>query len=450
MAIKTSYFKIVFFFLLWISTVCAQEQDYLFPLRISSDQRYFEDQSGKTFFYSADTAWKLFLKLDLEEAQHYLEDRKRNGFTVVQTMLTGFDGNTDIAGRRPFSDSNDFSTVNDEYMEHVQEVIQIAESLNLVIAIAPLWAGCCGEGYGGRNEFMNNNGIDKSRWFGEYLAQKFGKFDNIFWIIGGDNDPKTSVEEYDALAKALKANAPHQLMTYHAASTHSSTDVWDNPDWLDVSMIYTYFRGFNKAWNWRQPDVYEVGYTEYQKTPKRPFFLGESTYEREHDPMGSPLQVRKQAYWSVFSGGAGHAYGSANWNIPPEWKENLRNFKGAITLVHLKNLFHSLPWTKVRPDISGSLIVGGNDTYATNDHATSVIAHDGGFALSYVPSQRSFTVNPQTLKGKKLDAYWYNPINGKVDYLGSYSTKGSIDFTSPSAQDWVLILDAGNTEFKLK
>ncbi|MGB3777753.1 MAG: DUF4038 domain-containing protein [Tunicatimonas sp.] len=64
---------------------------------------------------------------------------------------------------------------------------------------------------------------------------------------GGDNDPFNALEEIEAMADGLHRQAGNQLFTYHAASTHSSTDVFPEADWLDVSMVYTYFRGFGKA-----------------------------------------------------------------------------------------------------------------------------------------------------------------------------------------------------------
>ena len=114
-------------------------------------------------------------------------------------------------------------------------------------------------------------------------------------------------------------------------------------------MIYTYFRGFNKAWNKDQPDVYEAGWREYAKAPPKPFFLGESTYEGEHGAWGSELQVRKQAYWAVLSGAAGHAYGSLNWNMLENWRTHL-DLPGAGSLKHLREFFESIDWWRLVPE----------------------------------------------------------------------------------------------------
>lgn len=429
---------------LLIACMCSTTlfaQEFIFPLKISSNKRYLEDENGKTFFYAADTAWKLFLSLTEEEVKLYLEDRKAKGFTAIQVMLTGFVDDITINGKAPFSDSNNFSSIDEAYMTKVEDVVAMAESMNLILSIAPLWAGCCGEGFAGSNDFIVNNGVEKSKDFGTYLGSRFNKYTNIIWIIGGDNDPGQSRKGYDALATGIKSKAPSHLITYHAASTHSSTDVWGNPEWLDISMIYTYFRGFDKAWNVKQTDVYEEGFSEYQKEPTKPFFLGESTYEKEHENWGSAHQIRKQAYWSVFSGGAGHAYGSINWKFPEDWKKNLE-LEGAKSMQYLKKLFYLMPFENSTPDISGKFVIDGKGKYASNDYTTSVISKDKTFAVSYIPSGRSLTVDASLLRGKKCNAFWYNPINGEIFLIGANKTKKALLFKTPSIDDWVLILGA--------
>src|SRR5688572_33124068 len=98
--------------LLLFSTISLSAQVYKFPLKISTNNRYLTDQKGKPFFYNGDTGWKLFLKLNKAEVIEYLTDRKQKKFTVIQTMLTGFAGEKNIFGNKPFTDSSNFSTVN--------------------------------------------------------------------------------------------------------------------------------------------------------------------------------------------------------------------------------------------------------------------------------------------------------------------------------------------------
>jgi len=424
-------------------------QEYKFPLKISANHRYLIDQNEKPFFYNGDTGWMLFLKLDKTEVIDYLTDRKNKQFTAIQTMLTGFEGKENIYGQKPFSNSNDFLTINKAYFDHVEWVVQQADSLGLLIAIAPLWAGCCGEGYGGKGavgpkSFMDTNGPSKSRAFGEYIGKKFAKFNNIIWISGGDIDPFEDRETMNELALGIKSQAPHQLMTYHPSSSHSSTDVWDNrTSWLDVVMTYTYFRGFDKAWNKNQPDVYEINYKEYAKIPIKPFFLGESTYESEHSAWGSAVQARKQAYWSVLSGGFGNAYGTPMWNFPANWRP-LLELPGGNSLRHYFSLFQSFPWYKIVPDPESKIIVEGAGEYAKNNYAIAGSDENGRFLIAYIPSGRTFKINTASLTGKKVNASWYNPRKGTSTLIGKYKNPGVYSFQTPDENDWVLVIDSKN------
>jgi hypothetical protein len=296
---------------------------------------------------------------------------------------------------------------------------------------------------------MNANGPGKAHDLGRWLGQRFAKYQNVMWILGGDNDPHDAREEMRQLGLGLKEGAPHQIITFHAASSHSSTDVWPADErWLDVSMVYTYFRGFNKAWNKNQPDVYEVSHAEYAKIPVRPFFLGESTYEGEHGAWGSELQARKNAYWCVLGGGMGHAYGSPNWNQPANWREVLR-LPGAASLKHFRRVFESRPWWTLIPDVQNVVAVEGRGTFATNDYATTALARDGSFAVAYLPVKRALTIDLSKLSGDAVVGWWFNPRNGEATRIGELSEKQRRSFEPPADGDWVLVLDDASKEFRL-
>jgi hypothetical protein len=427
-----------------------------FPLKISENRRHLVDQRGTPFLYQADTPWMLFTKPTEREAKEYLARRKEEGFTVLQVMLTGFLGMTNHAGDLPFAGTppeQDFARPNENFFAPVDRVIEEARHQGMLLAIAPAWSGCCGEGWAGKEKDgtpkpMNKNGAEKSRDLGRWLGHRYGKFDNVMWILGGDIDPYNAREEIRALGLGLKDTAPQQLITYHASSSHSSTDIWPADErWLDVSMVYTYFRGFNKAWNKNQPDVYEVSHAEFAKTPVRPFFLGESTYEGEHDAWGSGLQVRKQAYWCMLGGGFGHAYGSPNWQLPANWREVLE-LPGAKSLKHLRSLFESRPWWRLRPDVENLVAVAGRGAFATNDYAVTALADDGSFAMAYLPTRRTLTIDFTKISGDRVNVSWFNPRNGETTHVEVHDKARRI-FEPPGEEDWVLVLDDAAKKYQM-
>jgi hypothetical protein len=358
-----------------------------------------------------------------------------------------------LAGQLPFEGEHDLARPNEAFFAHADGVIRTASEMGLLLAIAPMWSGCCGEGWAGTAKDgslkpLNKNGAIKSRSLGRYLGQRYGKFDNIVWILGGDIDPDNAREEIRQLGLGLKEAAPRHLITYHASSSHSSTDIWpDDESWLDISMVYTYFRGFNKAWNKNQPDVYEVSHAEYAKLPVRPFFLGESTYEGEHGAWGSALQARKQAYWCVLGGGFGHAYGSPNWNFPKNWRQVMEQ-PGAVSMKHVRDLFESLAWWILVPDVRNVVVVEGRGEWASNNCVTAARTSDGSLAIVYLPQSRPIVVDLSRLTGL-IRARWFDPTSGQFKPIeGSpFTNEGLRKFSPPEKNaagdgDWALLLEA--------
>jgi hypothetical protein len=432
----------IIFLFFWSTNLSAQ--NYTFPLKIGRDKRHLTDQRDRPFLYFSDSGWLLFMGLTIPEAREYLLRRKAQGFSVVHVFLTPTPGKKNLKGQVPFVDF-DFSKINEAYFEEAEKYIALADSLRMALAVVPLWYSCCNDGWASHPEkYFKKNGTEKLNGFGEYLGKRFGKYKNIVWIMGGDNDPHDNRAEVRALALGLKKSSPHQLITYHASSTHSSTDVWENETWLDFSMVYTYFRGFHKAWTYMQPDVYEVCYTEYLKQPIMPFVLGESTYEGEHDEMGSALQARKQAYWTMLSGGAGHSYGSPFWAVGSseirgkDWRKVIE-LEGANTLQHLNTLLSTFDWTKLVPVFP----VQPEKGFAKNDYAVTAITTDKRILVSYIPSQRIMNLNLASLSSGEIDVKQFNPRTGAFTLVKTIPKKRdqSYTYSSPDSNDWVLLLE---------
>ena len=397
--------------MLWLSlllSVAATAQTtYQFPLQVSQNGRHLVDQQRTPFFYQADTPWFLFYKLSLPEIEEYVDQRRAQGFNALQIMLTGARDSVNLYGVGPFRNQDDLTQPNEAFFVRVDSVLQLLERKNMLAALVPIWAGCCASDYAGTDRAgnplpLNRAGADGARTFARYLADRYCGFPNLLWIIGGDNDPYGAYAEYAALAEVLDDRCPNTLMTYHAASTHSSTDVFPDADWLDLSMVYTYFRGFDRAWNRVQPDAYEVSRAERRKTPARPFFLGESTYEGEHLPWGSAEQVRKQAYYAVLSGAAGHAYGSDNWHLPHNWRQVLQ-YPGAFSMEPLRRRMEERRWYEYVPDPDHAVLTQGAGDYASNDYGIVAVHPNGRSAMIYVPSPRTLEIDVRSLaRGRRV------------------------------------------------
>ena len=103
-------------------------------LSVSSNRRYLVDEQGRPFFYLADTAWELFHRLTREEADLYLDDRARKGFTAIQAVaIAELDGisTPNAYGHLPFVDEDPtrpavVEGAANDYWDHVDYIVRMA------------------------------------------------------------------------------------------------------------------------------------------------------------------------------------------------------------------------------------------------------------------------------------------------------------------------------------
>jgi hypothetical protein len=424
------------------------EAQYRFPLQISENKRYFKDANGKPFLYNADTGWQIFTQLTTPEAIEYLAFRKNQGFNTIQVQLVMSPEQVNRYGHKPFLGNNDSARPDEAYYDHVAEIIAKADSLGLLIVMSQPWLGCCQEGFGGRPDkpFLAN-GPEKSRKYGEYLGNKFAGFNNLFWIMGGDNDPKGDRISLVAFFDGLRKTAPkHQLMTYHASPPHSSTDLFQYADWLGFSFIYTYWREKPNEWvtSDLQPHVYEAALMEWSKSDTMPFVLGESQYEgsgKIENDMGTPHIIRRQAYWTMLCGGAGHAYGSDLWNFPSNWRK-IMDYPGAWQLKHFREFFETIPWWTLVPDVKHLAVVAGFGEWTKNDFITTAVSADRRLLVSYLPEIQPVTVDFATLAGEKFSIKWYDPKNGSLLKQTTLSERKVKKLNTPTGEDFILVIES--------
>jgi hypothetical protein len=438
--------KNLLFFLLLLAT--SANAQYPFPLKISDNKRYFVTQQDKPFLYHAETGWQIFTRLTTAEAAEYLSFRKAQGFNTIQVQIVMTPEQANRYGQKPFHGDIDFAKPNEAYHDHVAKVLDKADSLGLLIVMSQPWLGCCNEGFGNTKEKpIQRNGPAKNRSYGQYLGKKFARFKNLFWIVGGDNDPKGDRQSMVAFAEGLYAAAPkHQLITYHASPPHSSTDLFQYSPWLGFSFIYTYWREKPNDWVIAdlQPHVYEAALREWSKSDTMPFVLGESQYEgpgKIDNDMGTAQIIRRQAYWTVLCGGAGHAYGSDIWNFPANWREIMR-YPGAYQMGHFIRFFEQIPWWTLAPDVRHRVVVANYGDWAKPNYVTTAVSDDKKLMLSYLPQIQSVLVDFAFLEGNSFTCALYNPGTGTKEKEFKITKKTVQRISPPNGEDWLLLIKA--------
>ncbi len=432
-------------------------------LVISENKRFFMTENGDPFFWLGDTGWLLFSKLNREEAKNYLDDRAEKGFNVIQVMVLHETNATNVYGDKALTDSDiSLPKVTDgnsfqnpeayDFWDHVDYITELAEERGLYLALVPVW---------GTNVSNGNVSKEQAKTYATWLAKRFSEKSNIIWLNGGDTKGNENTETWEIIGQQIRKHAPKHLITFHPYGRTKSSMWFHDADWLDFNMFQSGHRRYDQddtklAYG---QDNWKYVRDDYTLQSIKPTLDGEPSYEGIpqglHDssqPYWNADDVRRYAYWSVFSGACGFTYGHSAvmqmhqpkdqnpaYGVREYWTEAI-NAQGAQQMIHLKNLILSKPFFDRIPD--QSLItseMGERYNYQT-------VTRGNDYAFIYTYNGRDIKVKMKKIIGKKIKASWFNPRNGKTTTIGEFKNKGTKSFNPPGnikdGMDWVLILES--------
>jgi len=468
------HFVTISAFLMIVSNILlAQEKTWLGPsvdlkhgnLKVSENKHFLVFEDGTPFFYLGDTGWELFHRLNKDETEKYLENRREKGFTVIQAVvLAELDGlNTPNAeGNKPLINNNPL-TPNEKYFEHVDWVIKKAEEKGIFIGVLPTWGDKWNRKWGEGPQIFNP---ENAKAYGKFIGQRYKNSPNIIWILGGDRPIEAEIHRQIivAMAEGLReGDGGRHLISFHPTGGTGSSQYLPNEPWLDFNMRQN---GHSLSYTER----YYMTNDDYRIEPAKPVIDAEPVYE-DHPINFNPdanghstsADIRRPLYWDLFSGAFGHTYGHHSvWQMwaPSRdpinrplmpWYEAIDQ-PGAFQMMYGRLLMESRPFLTRIPDntiivtdrIASS--VPGNGSYryvATRDEA-------GTYAMIYVPVGRKFSVRMDAIKGKEVAAWWFNPRNGDAKEIGKYANSGIQIFTTPTPGenlDWILVLDDSSANY---
>ncbi len=417
-------------------------------LNVSPNRRFLTLPDGAPFFYLADTAWELFHRPTLADAELYLRDRAAKRFTAIQAVaLAEYDGLTqpNANGDLPFEEL-DVTRPGEAYWRHVDAVVALANDLGLWLALLPTWGDKWNKQWGIGPEIFT---LERAAIYGEWIGARY-RAAKIIWMLGGDRAVDTAAQA--AIIRAMAAgvrrgDGGRHLMTFHTQGQRSSAEFFHDDDWLDFNTL--------QSGHTRDRDSYRSVAEDYARSPVKPCMDAEPGYE-DH-PIGFDLangyldadDVRKFAYWGLLAGGFGHTYGCHDiWQFldparnPPithartPWHAAL-DLPGAGQMAHVRALF------ELRQDRAPDQSLVQNDAGEGGAHIAAALADDRSYAIVYIPDGRPTTIDLLRLGGERVAAEWRDPRSGERREIGVFERTMLQPFVPPSAghgQDWALLL----------
>jgi len=418
-------------------------------LVVSENKRFLSTADGDPFFWLGDTGWLLFTKLDREEAERYLEDRRQKGFNVIQVSVlhnirhaVNIYGDSALINYRidkplvtpgnSFDDPGQY-----DYWDHIDYIVDLAGSKGLYLGLVMVWGSNVKTGY---------VTVDQAKKYGVWIAERYKEKSNVIWINGGDVRGDDSTSVWNAIGSAIRQTSPHQLITYHPfGRTKSSTWFHDEP-WLDFNMFQSGHRRYDQDTtgyaygedNWR------YAMDDYSLMPAKPTLDAEPSYEGIpqglHDtlqPFWTDKEVRRYAYWSVFAGCCGFTYGHSavmQFNKPTDrvpaygakdfWDVAI-DAPGASQMKYLKQLMLSEPYFERIP---------ANDLLAEEQgekYDYLAVTRGKDYVFVYTWNGRNISLNLQKMPESEYEASWFNPRSGMFTAAGVYKSTEVLNFDPP-------------------
>ncbi len=419
-----------------------------FPFAVSADDRFIVDGSGAPWMMLGDSPWSLIAELDQQETEAYLDNRQANGFnTVLVNLLEArFSSHPpdNAAGVAPFTGTAFQSPINEEYFEHVDQVIAAAADRGITVLLCAAYLGYDdSQGFGEAVRAASDQQLGE---YGATIGARYASAPNIIWLMGGDralggsdDDQTTMLARTDALATGIRSKDSSHLMTFHTGPEQRPAEIVGDLPWLDLDNVYTY-----------SSEPVERTRAAIADEPRRPVFWMEGHYE--NDPDIDAQVIRAQAWASVLAGGlAGHVFGNDPiWNfgsggiyndVPITWEESLDG-RGSIDMRHLSEFIRGVDWSRLETDVDEKFVTSSEGS--GSDAAAASWSSDLG--IVYVSVDDSITVDLALFTPDTMRVRWYDPTSGEYLTVGDFDTTGETDIEHPGDNsqgdpDWVLVVD---------
>ncbi|HKR81668.1 MAG TPA: DUF4038 domain-containing protein [Candidatus Saccharimonadales bacterium] len=421
---------------------------------ISSNHRYFVDQTGAPVLVKGDSPWAMVSDLSATQVEQWATNREGHGFNAAILSLIGNPTNGGPAasgatydGIQPFNNGN-ITSFNETYWSRMDNYLTILKNHGITAFLYPMdgWNTLSGSIFSGKS-------TADCYTYGRMVATRYASYPNIVWMVGGDYNgySNTVNAQFQNLLSGIRSTGDQRIFSAQLNNETLTTDVDFYEGLANWNFAYTYtptyekiLRGYDRAPSTRDP---------------RPILLGEANYEGE-DNYGGPATttetLRRQQIWTLTSGGAGEFTGSQDWQFQSGWETRL-DTAWVSQAQKMRNFFSGLNWQLLVPDEANPVVTAGRGTKLTtdttldvlqNDYVTAAQTPDKSQTVIYVPTNTGNTnARTITLDLTKLPAgftaTWVDPTDATstqtavVDASGNVTTPG---LHGDNTRDWLLYI----------
>jgi chitodextrinase len=428
-----------------------------FVAGVSTNGRYFVDQTGAPYLVKADAPWSMFCNLSPSEVELWAANRESHGFNSAIVSLIGHPTNgcpsasgATYDGVQPFVSGN-ITNWNETYWSRIDNYMNILKNHGISVILYPMdgWNTLSGGAFAGKS----NADVYA---YGQKVAQRFANYPNIIWNVGGDYNGYSSTinAQFTNLLNGIRSAGDTRLFSAQFNNESLSTDISSYDSVVDWNFVYTYTTTYQKVLR---------GYNLTGTNDPRPSLFSEGNYEGEDWYGGLPTTdetLRRQQLWALTSGSPGEIMGTSDWQFNTGWQTRLDSTwiqQASKNRAWFKSL---MGWQLLVPDgATGAtqIVTAGRGTKITtdqsldvraNDYVTAAQTPDHSLTVVYVPTAvnntnaRTITLNLAALPAG-YTASWVDPTNATqsqpavIDGSGNVTTPA---LHSDNTRDWLLVI----------
>lgn len=436
-------------------TVNNVVQTNKFVSAISSNGRFFVDQTGLPILIKGDSPWAMFSDVSPAQVETWAANRQSHGFNAAIVSLVGSPTNggpsnsgATYDGVQPFVGGN-ITSWNEAYWSRMDTYLTTLKNHGITAFLYPMdgWNTLSGAAFSGKS-------AADCYTYGRMVATRYASYPNIVWMAGGDYNGYSGTvnTQFQNMLSGIRSTGDTRVFSTQLNNETLTTDVSFFESLANWNFAYTYtptyqkiLRGYDRAPSTRDP---------------RPILFGEGNYEGE-DNYGGPATtnetLRRQQIWSLTSGAAGEFTGSQDWQFMTGWETRL-DTPWVTQAQKMRDFFSGLNWNLLVPDEATPVVTAGRGTKLTsdtsldvlqNDYVTAAQTPDKSQTVVYVPTSlsgagtaRTITLNLAQLPAG-YTATWVDPTDATVTQAATVDGSGQVTTPgthSDGTRDWLLVI----------